>query len=157
MDVHRRLLSTSAQYARARHEIENQTLRFELSGAIAQRPGITRIPVVVHVVWNTPAQNISDAQIASQIDVLNRDFRRTNADVGITPGPFLPLAADSRVEFFLATTDPSGAPISGIERRQTSVTSFSDDDAVKSTATGGMNAWPAAHYLNIWVCLLGYA
>ncbi|QOL51878.1 zinc metalloprotease [Massilia litorea] len=162
MDVHRRLLSTDPQYARVRDEIEDQTARFELSGLSAQRTGITRIPVVVHVVWNTAAQNISDAQITSQIDVLNRDFRRTNPDVSTTPAPFLPLAADVRVEFSLATTNPLGAPTNGIERRQTSVTSFSDNDAVKSAATGGMDAWPAANYLNIWVCqlgggLLGYA
>jgi len=91
----------------------------------------------MHVVWNAAAQNISDSQIASQIEVLNRDFRRTNPDVSITPAPFLPLAADSRVEFFLANTDPAGAPTSGIERRQTSVASFNDNDAVKSTASGG--------------------
>ncbi len=162
MDVHRRLLSTNAEYARRRDDIEIETLRFETSATSSLRTGITRIPVVVHVVWNTPAQNISDAQVASQIDVLNRDFRRTNPDVGTTPAPFLPLAADSRVEFFLATTDPSGAPTSGIERRQTSLASFNDNDAVKSTASGGLNAWPAANYLNIWVCqlgggLLGYA
>jgi hypothetical protein len=162
MDVHRRLLSTNPEYARVRDEIENQTARFELSGLSTQRTGITRIPVVVHVVWNTAAQNISDAQITSQIDVLNRDFRRANPDVSTTPAPFLPLATDARVEFSLATTNPSGAATNGIERRQTSVTSFSDNDAVKSAATGDMDAWPAANYLNIWVCqlgggLLGYA
>jgi ABC-type taurine transport system substrate-binding protein len=162
MDAHRRLLSTNPEYARMRDEIENQALRFELSGTSQQRTGITRIPVVVHVVWNTAAQNISDGQIASQIDVLNRDFRRTNPDVGITPAPFLPLATDARIEFFLATSDPAGAPSTGIERRQTSVASFSSNDAVKSVSSGGMNAWPAADYLNIWVCqlgggLLGYA
>jgi hypothetical protein len=162
MDVHRRLLSSNPEYARMRDEIENQARRFELSGASALRSGITRIPVVVHVVWNTSAQNISDAQVASQIDVLNRDFRRANADVGSTPAPFLPLATDARIEFFLATTSPTGAPTTGIERRQTSVTAFTDDDAVKFAARGGMDAWPAANYLNIWVCplgggLLGYA
>jgi ABC-type taurine transport system substrate-binding protein len=162
MDVHRRLLSTNPEYARRRDQIENHTQAFEASPRAAQRTGVTRIPVVVHVVWNTAAQNISDAQVASQIDVLNRDFRRANPDVGTTPAPFLPLATDSRIEFFLANTDPSGAPSSGIERRQSSVASFSDNDAVKSAATGGMDAWPANNYLNVWVCplgdgLLGYA
>ena len=162
MDVHRRLLSDDPEYARVRDDIENQAVLFELAGADVQRPGITRIPVVVHVVWNTPAQNISDAQIASQIDVLNRDFRRTNPDVSTTPAPFLPLATDARIEFALATTNPSGAPTTGIERRQTSVASFSGNDAVKSAASGGMDAWPSSNYLNIWVCqlgggLLGYA
>lgn len=162
MDVHRRLLSTNPEYARARDEIEIHAQRYETGELSSQRTGVTRIPVVVHVVWNTTAQNISDAQITSQIDVLNRDFRRTNPDVSITPAPFLPLATDARIEFFLATTDPGGAPTTGIERRQTTVAAFSDNDAVKSAASGGMNAWPSDRYLNIWVCqlgggLLGYA
>ncbi|QJE03190.1 zinc metalloprotease [Massilia forsythiae] len=162
MDVHRRLLSTDPGYAQRRAAIENQAALFASVDAEAQRSGITRIPVVVHVVWNTPVQNISDAQIRSQIDVLNRDFRRANPDVASTPAPFLPLAADSRVEFYLADSAPNGTPSSGIERRQATVASFSDNDAVKAAASGGMDAWPAARYLNIWVCqlgggLLGYA
>jgi Pregnancy-associated plasma protein-A. len=163
MDVHRRLLATSPEYARARSAIENMARQYELDpSAAAQRPGVTRIPVVVNVVWNTPQQNISDAQITSQIDVLNRDFRRTNPDVNNTPAPFLPLATDARIEFFLATVDPDGAPTTGIRRRQTTVSSFSHNDAVKSQATGGLDAWPSDRYLNMWVCqlgggLLGYA
>jgi ABC-type taurine transport system substrate-binding protein len=162
MDVHRRLLSTDPDYARMRDQIEIHAQRYESGEASSQRAGITRIPVVVHVVWNTAAQNVSDAQIASQIDVLNRDFRRANPDVGITPAPFLPLTADSRIEFVLASQAPNGTPSSGIERRQTAVASFNDNDAVKSVATGGMDAWPAADYLNLWVAplsggLLGYA
>ena len=164
MDVHRRLLSQDPSYARARDAIENQALAFD-ERAIA-RAGVTRIPVVVHVIWNTAPQNLSEAQINSQIDILNRDFRRTNPDVNSTPGAFLPLTADARIEFFLATVDPNGAPTTGINRRQTTSTSFSDNDGIKSAATGGANAWPANRYLNIWTAprltssigdLLGYA
>ncbi len=162
MDVHRRLLSTVPDYARARDRIELHALRYELGELSSERTGVTRIPVVVHVVWNTAVQNVSEAQVTSQIDVLNRDFRRTNADVNTTPAPFLPLATDSRIEFVLAATDPNGAPTNGIERRQTSTAAFTDNDAVKSFGTGGLNAWPQNQYLNLWVCplaggLLGYA
>ena len=163
MDVHRRLLSSNPTYAKARAQIENLTLLYRKGARSQQRPGITRIPVVVHVVWNTAAQNISDAQITSQIDVLNRDFRRTNPDVSSTPAPFLPLTADARVEFFLANVDPNGAPSTGINRRQTTVASFGYiNDPVKAQATEGADAWPANRYLNMWVCqldggLLGYA
>jgi ABC-type taurine transport system substrate-binding protein len=162
MEVHRRLLSRFPPYAKNRDEIENLALRYEKNPRAFLRPGVTRIPVVVHVVWNTPQQNISDAQINSQIEVLNRDFRRTNTDVNNTPAPFLPLTADPRIEFFLANVDPNGAPSTGINRRQTTVASFGANDAVKSQATGGANAWPTDRYLNIWVCqlgggLLGYA
>jgi hypothetical protein len=56
---------------------------------------VTCIPGVVHVVWNTQAQNISQAQIQSQIDVLNQDFRRTNSDVVQVPGVWQGLVADA--------------------------------------------------------------
>jgi len=129
---------------------------------VAGRTGCTKIPVVVHVVYKTAAQNISDAQVKSQIDVLTADFRKKNADVTTAPAPFSPLAGDARIVFELAKTDAAGSPTTGITRTATAVTAFTDDDAVKSTATGGANAWPADKYLNIWVCqlaggLLGYA
>jgi hypothetical protein len=161
MQVHERLLRTAPGYREARDNSENHALRFTLQ-PMAGRSGCTKIPVVVHVVFKTAAQNISDAQINSQIDVLTADFRKKNADVSTVPAAFAPLAADVRVEFELATIDPSGNPTTGITRTSTAVTSFTDDDAVKSAATGGADAWPADKYLNIWVCqlaggLLGYA
>ena len=162
MDVHRRLLSTSPEYAAARSRIETESQLMLRSARDMLRAGVKRIPVVVHVVFNTAAQNVSDAQVQSQIDVLNRDFRKANTDVGAVPAPFKPLVADAEVEFFLTTQAPDGSPHSGITRTSTTVTSFSDDDRVKSTATGGTDAWPADRYLNLWVCplgggLLGYA
>jgi hypothetical protein len=162
MDVHRRLLTYSPAYREARAAIENTT-RSLLAGREAPRfAGVVRIPTVVHVVWNNANQNVSEAQINSQIDVLNRDFRATNPDVNTVPAVFQNLVADSRVEFFLATTDPDGNPTNGITRTPTNVASFSSNDAIKSNATGGADAWPADRYLNIWVGqlgggLLGYA
>jgi hypothetical protein len=120
----------------------------------AVRSSVTRIAVVVHVVWSTRSQNISDAQIASQIHVLNRDHRRSNPDLNHAPAPFLPLRDDARIEFFLADVDPQGEPSTGILRRQTSVASFCNDGAVKSSDGGGAHGWPAQRYLNIWVCQL---
>ncbi|GAA3175600.1 hypothetical protein GCM10010531_31570 [Blastococcus jejuensis] len=162
MDVHHRLMAESAEYREARAQIENATLSFLAADEAGRFPGVAYIPVVVHVVYNTDAQNISEAQITSQIDVLNRDFRATNPDVSIVPPAFAPLIADSRVEFFLASTDPSGNPTNGITRTKTSVASFGSDDKVKRASTGGHDAWPADKYLNLWVCqlgggLLGYA
>src|SRR5215210_6329996 len=46
------------------------------------------IQVVVHVVYKESAENISDAQIKSQIDVLNKDFRGANADRSKVPDPW---------------------------------------------------------------------
>jgi len=95
MPVHHRLLRTDPTYARARIASENHHAATAQGQRALARTGITTIPVVVHVIHNTAAQNISEAQIKSQIDVLNRDFRRTNADAASVPAPFAPLAADA--------------------------------------------------------------
>jgi hypothetical protein len=121
------------------------------------------IPVVVQVVYNTDEQNISDEQIESQISCLNQDFNMHNSDLtDATAGVFRPLAASARIEFRLATENPDGQRTTGITRTKTTVLAFNDDDGVKHTARGGIDAWPKDKYLNIWVCelspeLLGYA
>jgi hypothetical protein len=102
--------------------------------------GIIIIPCVVHVVWNTPQQNISDDQILSQIDILNKDFRRLNSDTSNTPPPFKPLGADCQIEFRMARRDPSNSPSLGITRTQTSIVEFGQNIAVKFTSLGGHDA-----------------
>jgi hypothetical protein len=120
-----------------------------------QSNSVFTIPVVVHVVWRTSAQNISDAQIQSQIDVLNEDFALLNADTTNIPAAFRPVAAATNFRFCLAQVDTNGNPTTGIERRQTTVTSFSTNDNVKRYANGGLNPWDQTRYLNIWVCNMG--
>jgi hypothetical protein len=166
-EEHRRLLNEDPSYVAARSAIETLAWTYRMGARSPARVGITRIPVVVHVVWNTAPQNISDAQIQSQIDVLNQDFRRQNPDIGQVPAVWQSITADARVEFFLATTDPQGNATSGITRTQTQSTSFPQaGNPIKSAATGGADPWPADRYLNIWVGprltspqgdLLGYA
>jgi len=145
-----------------REEIEQFTRDYLLNNPQGERALVT-IPVVVHVVYNTAAENISDAQIQSQITVLNQDFRKLNADVANTPSAFLGLAGDSNIEFCLASVDPNGNATNGILRVPTSTTSFSTSgNAMKSSSTGGSTAWNSSRYLNMWVCdisgsILGYA
>jgi hypothetical protein len=142
--------------------IENHT-NMLLSQNQAKAPGVLyTIPVVVHVVYRTASENISDAQIQSQMNILNADFRKLNSDISLLPSAFSSLAADAQIEFCLAQRDPSGNASTGIVRKSTTTTSFSSNNAVKYTAQGGDNAWDATKYLNIWVCnlgggLLGYA
>ncbi|TGE17776.1 T9SS type A sorting domain-containing protein [Hymenobacter elongatus] len=143
--------------------IENQTRQFE-SNPISQRgTALTgTIPVVVHVLYSNSNENVSDAQIQSQIAVLNEDFRKLNSDVNKTPAAFAGLAADAGLQFVLAKRDPSGNATTGIERKSSTKTTWGTADAMKSTSTGGLNAWPAGQYLNLWVCnigggILGYA
>jgi Pregnancy-associated plasma protein-A len=164
MNVHYQLLTTNLTYASNRREIESRSLQYARSGVDVARARIRMIPVVVHVVHNpnNSAENISDAQIKSQIDVLNLDFRKNNSDIIAVPPAFRSLAADARIEFALATVDPLGKKTDGITRTATTKTGFSNDNRVKSVATGGADPWASDRYLNIWVCrltggLLGYA
>lgn len=142
-------------------QIEEHTRHFIKRGGELQKAVIT-IPVVVHVVYNTSAENVSTAQIQSQIDVLNEDFRRQNADASNTPSIFVGVASDVEIEFCLATVDPDGNATNGITRTATSKRSFRTNDDVKKSRKGGKDPWPAADYLNMWVCdissgILGYA
>ena len=116
---------------------------------------VYRIPVVVHVVHSTASGqiggsanvNISDEQIASQIAVLNEDYRRQPGTNGFNTNP---VSADAQIEFFLAATDPSGQPTTGITRhyypQKSSFDVFSDDVLLSQIAY-----WPSDRYLNIWV------
>ena len=123
---------------------------------------VITIPVVVHIVYKTSAQNISDNDVYSQIQVLNDDFRKTNSDASSVPSAFSGLAADCEIEFCLAVRDPSGNVTTGITRTSTTTSSFSGYTSMKYSSSGGQNAWNTSDYLNIWVCnlasgLLGFA
>lgn len=143
--------------------IERHTRDFSAGNAAARMEGnVVIIPVVVHVIYRTATENVSDAQIQSQITVLNQDFRRTNADWTNTPAEWSGIVADSEIQFELATVDPNGNPTTGITRTSTTKTSFSTNDDMKFTSRGGRDAWPTNQYLNLWVCsmgnnILGYA
>jgi hypothetical protein len=114
-------------------------------------PDVIIIPVVVHVIYNNASQNISNDQIRSQIVVLNKDFRLKNSDAAYIPAAFKDLAADTRIEFRLATIDPSGLSTEGIIRKSTAVTAFGLNDHIKSSINGGDDPWNRDQYLNIWV------
>ena len=127
-----------------------------------KQSSVITIPVVVHVVYYNNNENISDQQIFSQIDIINEDFRRLNSDTINTPSAFQSVAADTEIEFCLASEDPDGNTTTGITRTATSQSSFSTNDGVKYSSSGGIDAWNTSEYLNIWVCdlsggLLGYA
>jgi hypothetical protein len=165
-DIHQALLRTNPAYASARTAIAEQAAAMAAAGAVAVPTQPTVIPVVVHVIHRGGEENISDAQVKSQIDVLNRDYRKKNPDAANVPAPFKPLAADAMIEFAFAKIDPLGQPTNGITRTLTTVAQFGSDDAMKFNSRGGHDAWDTTRYLNLWVCpelidgprqLLGYA
>jgi hypothetical protein len=162
MENQERLLQEDPHLFERIQKIEAFTNYAISSGKVDKNKALITIPVVFHIVYNTTAQNISDAQIQSQLDVLNRDFRKLNTDLNLIPSTFTSLVADAEINFCLANRDPNGNSTSGILRVPTSLASFSTNDGVKSSTTGGSNAWPSNQYLNIWVCnmsggILGYA
>ena len=116
--------------------------------AQARRTVVT-IPIVVHVLYKNATQNISDAQILSQIAVLNADFRKLNTDFStVVPSVFQGVAADMEVQFCLATKTPTGAVTTGIERKSVASTFNFNNNYYQST---GLSAWDPTKYLNIWV------
>jgi hypothetical protein len=154
MDEHRRLLRLDPEYRWRRRQIERDVQEWiGLFGEEGARSGLIRIPVVVHVIWHTDAENVSDAQIDSQLAVLNADFRRLNADAGSTPSAFAGVAADARLEFALAVRGPNCQPTTGITRTKTSTTGWTrSQTGMLSAAGGGHDPWDQTKYLNIWVC-----
>ena len=143
-------------------DIEKAVYQKTRTAAVRSAKEIITIPVVVHILYNTPEQNISDAQVLSQIEVLNEDFRLRNEDTTEIPDYFKDVAADVGVEFCLAVRDPDGNITSGITRTQTDEEEFFTNSDMKYSSQGGVDAWNTYEYLNIWVCnlandILGFA
>jgi len=124
------------------------------------RTTLFTIPVVVHVVYKNSTENISNAQVQSQIDALNNVFRLANTDASTIPAAFQGLATDVLIEFTLAQRDPNCNPTNGITRTSTTETSFpynplsqspQNRNPIKFDSSGGKDGWPSDQYLNFWV------
>ena len=125
------------------NEIEAFTQKAMLTGRIVN--GKVEIPVVVNVLYKTTAENITEAQIQSQIDVLNQDFNATNSDFSSTPALFAGVAANVEITFVLET----------INRKSTNKTSWGTRDAMKKTKQGGLDPTSPTTKLNMWACTIG--
>ena len=154
-EIRANLLANDAD-AKARYlALENGTEKFiqaRKAGRVLA-DGTIEIPVVVNVLYRTSAENISDARIAEQISVLNKDFGATNSDISKVPSEFFAVAAgDTKVRFRLAKT----------VRKSTTVRSWKTNDAMKKSSSKGIDATDPTQYFNIWVVgdmssILGYA
>jgi hypothetical protein len=126
-----------------------------LAARTSSNPIVT-IPVVVHVLYNGAAENITDAQAASQVQVLNDDFARFNSDASkVTQPTFSTVASGANIRFCLAQRDPNGNATTGVVHKATTAASFGTNDAVKHNSSAGDDAWDVTRYVNIWVCDLG--
>ncbi len=150
--AHMMLLEKYPSFRASQMRLEGVTAKRRESGMDVQKTKVVTIKTVVNVVYNTDVQNVSDSQIKSQIDALNKDYRASNSDRNQTPVPWKGLITDARMEFKLVN----------VTRTKTSKTGFTFDDQVKKAATGGIAPSSPKSQLNIWVCpltggLLGYA
>ncbi len=127
-------------------KIQNRSRRSQVNDPA----NVYEIPVVVHVIEPTSGSlNITDERIERQIEILNEDFRRTNADATNTPTEFLPVAADTEIQFTLARQDPNGNPTNGVVRVRGTrdwYSSFIHLDLIRSESY-----WPPDNYLNLFV------
>jgi hypothetical protein len=163
MAAHELLVERDPGYRERRLRAERDTHKRIASGeAMRVAARLLTIQVVVHVVYRDDGENLSDAQVKSQIDALNRDYTLKNGDRSKVPDPFKSVAANPNIQFELATRDPDGKATDGITRTATTIDGFNVDNAVKSAKTGGKDPWDSRRYLNLWTCkttdgLLGYA
>ncbi len=117
---------------------------------------IYTIPVVFHIIHNNGSENISDAQVQDALNILNRDYRKLNADTSQIVAAFQGDAADVEIRFVFATVAPNGACFSGITRTVSVLTNDgSDGEAQVAAVVSGNNVyqgiWPHNRYLNIYI------
>ncbi len=154
-EIRLNLLAKDAD-AKARYiAIENGTEKFiqaRKAGRVLA-DGTIEIPVVVNVLYRTTAENLSDARIAEQIAVLNKDFGATNSDITKIPSEFSSVASgDTKVRFRLVKT----------VRKSTTVRTWKTNDTMKKSSSKGIDATDPTQYFNIWIVgsmggILGYA
>lgn len=152
MAAHMMLLERFPSFRMNQMRLEGATGKRRDSGLDLQKSKLVTVKTVVNVVYKTPDQNISDAQIATQIAALNKDYRAANPDRSQTPTPWKGLITDVRLEFKLVK----------VTRTKTTKNGFTFDDAVKKASTGGIAPFDPKKNLNLWSCaltggLLGYA
>jgi hypothetical protein len=134
--------------------------QMQQQGKSASRAGqaVIYVPVVFHIIHDGDAygqgENITDEQILSQIDALNRDFSLSNSDTSNIPAIFKPLAANTYIQFCMAKFDPQGNPTNGIERLQFNKATWDTENDIEGQLKP-TTIWNRAKYLNIWSCRFG--
>lgn len=113
--------------------------------------GVLGFELVIHVVQLPNQDPISDQQILNQIEVLNAAFMGDQLSQSIIPAAFASSIDIPNFSFCLATQDPDGQSTTGIIRKETEVIHIAATDNIKSSTTGGSDAWDPNRYINIWI------
>jgi hypothetical protein len=120
--------------------------------SFSKTASVITIPVVVHIVYNTPEENVADQRVYEQIAISNSDYAGlSHHSMGVFSHA---LKANTNIQFCLAQKKIDGSPTTGIERRYNGGKAgyWFSNDSVKSTSKGGLDAWDPTLYMNIWVC-----
>ena len=140
------------------------------SGKVVAAPWV--IPIIVHIIHNGQpvgtADNISQAQVVDQVNILNADFAGTGLNNGNAPAVFAPVKANFQISFCLAVKDPTGGilPQPGIDRVDRNAKGFTagpySSTAYINSTIKPATIWDPIRYCNVWVLqlgggLLGYA
>ncbi|MCB0668649.1 MAG: proprotein convertase P-domain-containing protein [Saprospiraceae bacterium] len=148
-------LQKDPEFFKRRQSLENKIQQFILNNQGNAANNTVTIPVVFHVVHNGDAvgtnENLAESLLLAQLDQLNADFSRMNSDANATPAAFQGAAANTMIQFCLATTDPNGDPTSGIIRHHLNL----DQSACWNSSFIGSNIvspniWDHNKYLNIF-------
>jgi len=143
-------VKTNPDLVREREDLERFTEQYIRNQAVQRSGGPSPyiIPVVFHVLHNYGPENVTDDILIEAVRLMNEDFRKMNPDTANIYPSFLGIAADSDIEFRLATIDPNGNCTNGIEHLQTLKTYYAND---QSKVDPAWTVWPRSKYLNIWV------
>ena len=144
------------EYRKSRANAELELKERLANKASVPKATLYKIPIVFHVLHNNGAENISDEQILDQVAILNRDFRRLNADANNVQAVFQGMPTDVEVEFVLATKAPNGTCFKGITRTVSSLTYDGSDGGAQVDAIVAGNdvyngQWAGNKYLNVFV------
>ena len=123
----------------------------------SEKATIYKIPVVFHVLHMNGVENISDEQILDALAILNRDYRKQNADTANVHPDFAGMPADIEIEFVLATKAPNGNCFKGITRTYNTISYDGSDGGIQVDAIVAGNdvyqgQWPGNKYMNVFIC-----
>jgi PKD repeat protein len=123
----------------------------------SEKATIYKIPVVFHVLHMNGVENITDEQILDALAILNRDYRKQNADTANVHPDFAGMPADIEIEFVLATKAPNGTCFKGITRTYNTISYDGSDggnqvDAIVAGNDVYQGQWPGNKYMNVFIC-----
>ncbi len=146
--AHQRLLQEHPEIAQQEKEADALIRKLfangHKKGADTVYTDTLTIPIVFHIIHQWGSENITDAQIVNQVEILNRDYQMRNADTSSVVAEFKNVIGNTLLKFVLATKDPDGNCTNGIVRVSSAEANIGGDRAK-------LNSWDRSHYLNVWV------